>query len=239
MILASVRRWSLLLPLGISSWLAACDKPAPPPPPKAPATVYAVEAVFKRFKSAIISNEGAEAVKHLDAGTIARLEAIRKLALDAGKEELKGVPIVDRAFAISLRLTLPFEDVVRGDAVQFAQYLVDKSMIYQMPFMTAQLIEVEFAQDKAKGLIMQFGTYNYAPVEFVDEGGVWKVSLEPVLARQTEFHTKLWDSQKVTEDEVIEKVARSLTITNREVPDPWQPMRERAAKADPKRVETK
>lgn len=199
-----------------------CRMKAPP----APRTKEALETTFKTFRVAAISPDGKAAVKLLSDSTIARFGKIRKLALDAPEAELRATDNADKFFVIATRFTLKPEEVEKGTDADYLTLMFDRSLIYTYDLIPATIFEIEFVDGKAKATIADIGRLTLSPVEFVDDNGTWKVDLEPVLARETEFRQYVKDVTKATDDDLLKSAVDFLNSRNgKTTPDPWKPMR--------------
>ena len=186
-----------------------------------------VEKSFKNLKGAIVVSNGAGAVDCVDDATIKYYGRVRSLMLDADAEALRKEPVTVRILVLSGRLFLKAKDLEGLDDKGTIALFVNRGWLYAVDIRSADLIEFEFpVPGQATATVLSMPNYGPFTGRFVDEGGIWKVSLLPIVEKSEEKAQRRIKELSITEEELVGKAMEMVSdFAPKPTVDPWKPLR--------------
>jgi hypothetical protein len=190
------------------------------------ADVAGVKAAHEKYRQALLAKDGAAAAAAVDRETVAYYGRMRELALDADAATVKKQSVVDKLMILRLRQQVGRAAIEGMDGAKLLAYGVEKGWIDSSSVQQAELGAVTVEGDSAAAELKLGG--RVAPPEyswrFKREGGVWRVSLMPLL-RMAEPAIQQAVKQSGLDDDAF-VLAILEKVSGQPVPETvWQPLR--------------
>ena len=186
----------------------------------------AVRQCFATYKSALLSKDGLKAAAAISANSLDYYDRMRKLALTGSRQEVEGLPDVDKVMVLALRVRAPRPLLETGSPAEMVKFAVDSGMIGEASVKQLDLGKITIKDKEAEGEIVSRGTPVGASFRFHREGESWKLDIEQatILARGT--FAAIAKESGMTENELILKTLSVLA--GKEIGEEiWKPLVQR------------
>jgi hypothetical protein len=141
---------------------------------------------FSNYKEAILAGEGERAADLVTDETLAYYEQIRRLAVSAGREEIRQRRLIDRLSVAYYRVLIGPESLRAMTGRDVFVFGVDNGLIGRSDAINLEIGEVAVEGDSATAPVVVRGETTPIAFEFTRENDQWKVDLEALL-RLTDF----------------------------------------------------
>ncbi|HVS65126.1 MAG TPA: hypothetical protein VMT85_16670 [Thermoanaerobaculia bacterium] len=190
----------------------------------------AVEAVFERYKQALVAGDGATAQALVDAQTLQTFERLRELALGGSQEEVRGLSFIERLLVVSMRHALEREEIETMDLAALIETAMGEGWIAPQTLAQLDIGEIVVEGDRARGEAISglqppaSGQSADAEVElyyrFVREEGEWKFQFASLIETLDALVAELTAALGTDEDQLIFMLVESFT-GRRVLPEVW------------------
>lgn len=179
---------------------------------------------FDNYKSAILNDKGAEAVKYVDSRTIKYYSDILELVKTADSAKVETLSILDKLMVFSIRHRTSREDVLSFDGKTLFVYAIKSGMVGKNSVANNSIGDVTIDYSFAKGQFIANG--NKAPFyfHFYKEADQWKIDLTSLFTVSTTAFKKMADESEQTENEYLFSLLEMIT-GNKPNSQVWQPVK--------------
>jgi hypothetical protein len=176
-----------------------------------------VRAAFDGYKSAILNNEGSEAVKHVDSRTIKYYSGILDLVKTADSAKIASLPLLDKLMVFSIRHRTSKDDILSFDGKGLLVYAIKSGMVGKNSVANNSVGEVTIDNNFAKGQFISLGQKAPFDFHFYKEEGQWKIDLTALFSVSTMAFQKMVEESGQEENEYLFSL---LEIITRKKPGP-------------------
>jgi len=202
----------------------------PQDPAPTGAEAAAVEAVFERYKQALIAGDGATAQALVDAQTLQTFERLRALALGGSQEEVRRLSFIERLLVVSMRHALEREEIETMDLAALIETAMGEGWIAPQTLAQLDVGEIVVEGDRARGEAISGlqppASEQSADAEvelyyrFVREEGEWKFQFASLIETLDALVAELTAALGTDEDQLIFMLVESFT-GRRVLPEVW------------------
>jgi hypothetical protein len=183
----------------------------------------AVRKTFNNYKSAILNDQGAVAIKYVDRNTLRYYNDVLQLVKHADSAKVAALPIMDKMMVLLIRHRTPRGEILTFDGKSLFVYAVKSGMVGKQSVENSFVGQVLTEGDFAKGQYLM-GTQKTALfLHFYKESGLWKIDLTSIFDVGSEAVQQLVTQSRQTENDFLFLIMEQLTGKE---PDPqiWQPV---------------
>jgi hypothetical protein len=187
----------------------------------------AVRSVFRLYKAALMTGDGAAASAMVDRGTASYFEEVKRLALDGGAEEIKSRPFIDRLLVVTLRQQLEPAALRELSLEELLRRSVADGWIRPETVAPLDIGSIEIDGDRAFGTAVN----NAAPAdqdgglgiryEFAREEKEWKFCFASLVASLNQVVEQFTAQMGTDQDELIFVLVESLS-GRKVMPEVWE-----------------
>jgi len=141
----------------------------------------AVQQCFNLYKSAILKQNGAEAIAQLDSGTIKLYQEYLDWALYADEERLNELSLINRMQAILIRHRIPLEKLNKMNGAKLLVYAIDNDWIGKNGVIRTEIGKIYISNERASADVLNEGKKVLIRFQFNKEEGLWKMDLSHIL----------------------------------------------------------
>ncbi len=166
----------------------------------------AVRAAFDTYTKAALAKDGATAQAALADTLSAYYDGVRKQALTGTDEQVRALPVSQRLTVYVLRAEIEpavLRDSTPADLVKLA---IDKGLVGEQGITSLALGKVTVSGDKAAAEVTTDGKVAPYKMEFLRQGGAWKLDLAPLMSLADQAFEGAAKQQGATVDEMIDGV---------------------------------
>ncbi|MCI0750654.1 MAG: hypothetical protein L0Y35_02345 [Flammeovirgaceae bacterium] len=188
------------------------------------AEVQSIKSTFDNYKKSILEDKGSEAIRWVDAKTLAYYEKILYASIHADSAEVQDLGLMDRLIVITVRHRVPKSEVLAMDGKGFLIYSINKGMIGKNSVLTIDIGEVKVSGNFANGQVVSNGQPSPLYFQFNKEGTDWKIDLTSLFPASTMGLKRMISENGMTENEFIFQAMEMLTgkLPGNEV---WHPLK--------------
>jgi len=189
--------------------------------------VAAIKDLFNRYKSALLTGDGATAARLVDAETFAYFEEIKDLTLHGAEEAVRKRPFVDRLLIVTMRHELPAAELEGMDLEGLLKHAIDAGWIGKQSIMGLGIGEITVAGDEATAVAV---TPGQTPADatateglryrFVRDHGEWRFGFRSLVGSINQTIAQL-TGQMGTDQEALIFVLVEQLSGRKVLPDVW------------------
>jgi hypothetical protein len=186
----------------------------------------AIKDLFNRYKSALLTGDGATAARLVDRETFAYFEEIKGLALDGTEDAVRQRPFVDRLLIVTMRHELPKEELQSMDLEGLLKHAIDAGWIGKQSIMGLGIGAITVNGDEATAVAI---TPTQSPgaqasselqYRFVREAAEWRFGFRSLVTSINTMISQLTGQMGTDQDALIFVLVEQ--ISGRKVlPEVW------------------
>jgi hypothetical protein len=190
--------------------------------------VAAVRDLFNRYKTALLTGDGATAARLVDQETLAYFEEIKALTLDGSEEAVRQRPFVDRLLIVTMRTELAKEELQTMDLEGLLKHAVDAGWIGKQSIMGLGIGEITVDGDQATAVAITptSAQAQGAPAaselqyRFVREQGEWRFGFRSLVSSINQMISGLTQQMGTDQDALIFVLVEQLS-GRKVLPEVW------------------
>ncbi|HVR30272.1 MAG TPA: hypothetical protein VMS86_12150, partial [Thermoanaerobaculia bacterium] len=187
----------------------------------------AVRDLFTRYKTALLTADGATASRLVDRETFAYFEEIKDLALSGDEESVRGRPFVDRLLIVTMRHELPAAELGDMDLEGLLEHAIDAGWIGKASIAQLGIGEVTVDGQEASAVAVTGGQ---TPADaalseglryrFVRENGEWRFGFRSLVESINQVIAQLTAQMGTDQDALIFVLVEQLS-GRKVLPEVW------------------
>jgi len=182
-----------------------------------------VKKSFNNYKSAILNDEGEEAVKYVDSRTIKYYSEIIELVKSADSSKVETLSILDKLMVFSVRHRTAKNDILRFDGKSLLVYAIKSGMVGKNSVANNSVGDVFIDHDFAKGQFIASGQKAPFYFHFYKEEGLWKIDLTSIFPVSTMAFKKMADESGDNQNDYLFSILEMIT-GKKPSAEIWQPI---------------
>jgi len=171
----------------------------------------AVKQSFIRYKSAILNDNGEEAVRYVDSKTINYYSKLLDLVKSADSVSVEGLSLLDKLMVLIVRHRTPKEKIMKFDGRSMFIYAINSGMVGKNSVSSNTIGEVTVDKKFAKGQVLVNGKKALIFMQFNKEENIWKMDLTALFPMSNMAFKKVIEDSGENENEFMFKILESLT----------------------------
>jgi hypothetical protein len=187
----------------------------------------AIRDLFDRYKSALLTGDGATASRLVDAETFAYFEDIKRLTLSGGEEEVRSRPFVDRLLIVTMRHELEPAKLEGMDLEGLLRHAIDAGWIGKQSIAQLGMGEVTVDGDEATAIAITPSQGTTTPAagdglryRFVRESSEWRFGFRSLVESINEMISQLTKQMGTDQDALIFLLVEQLS-GRKVLPEIW------------------
>ena len=189
----------------------------------------AIKDLFNRYKTALLTGDGATAARLVDQETFAYFEEIKGLTLDGNEDAVRQRPFVDRLLIVTMRHELAKEQLQTMDLEGLLKHAIDAGWIGKQSIMGLGIGEIEVDGDQATAVAI---TPTAAPqgqgaaasselqYRFVREQNEWRFGFRSLVSSINQMISGLTKQMGTDQDALIFVLVEQLS-GRKVLPEVW------------------
>jgi hypothetical protein len=141
----------------------------------------AIQTAWDDYQSAILAKDGQKAVVLINQASIDYYGRLKKLIIEAGPDEIRDLPFIDKAGIASVRASMDLRYLQQLTPEQFFMYGVQQGQFGDQSMQTVTIEDIEVDGDHASAAFVGKGVKGPFRYEFTKEGGFWKHDLTALM----------------------------------------------------------
>lgn len=137
----------------------------------------AVRACYNAYKSAILNDQGQQAVQFVDQKTIQYYQDMLDQVIAADSATVSQLNVMDKILVLMLRQRLPKDTLLRFDGTRLLVHAIQEGMVGKNSVSTHSIGTVTVNQQFAKGQVLVQGNPTSTNFHFYKENDQWKLNL--------------------------------------------------------------
>ncbi len=184
----------------------------------------AVKAAFDNYKTAILNDQGEEAVKHVDSRTIKYYGDMLELVKHANEAEVNALSAVDKMMVLTVRHRTSKEDILSFDGKELLVYAIKSGMVGKNSVSENTIGEITIDKNFAKGQLISKGQKAPFYFHFYKEDDQWKIDLTSIFAVATATFENVIQQSGQEENEFIFSILEMVS-GKKPGPEVWEPVK--------------
>lgn len=140
-----------------------------------------IRETFEKYKTAILNDQGEEAVKYVDSRTLKYYGNILESVKNDNKEKVNSLSISDRLSVLLIRQMASRQEIQSFDAKTFFVYFVNKGMVGKNGVANNSIGTIINSGNFAKGELVINKKNSTLYLHFYKENDMWKIDLTSLL----------------------------------------------------------
>lgn len=182
-----------------------------------------VKKSFDNYKSAILNDNGEEAVKYVDNRTIKYYSDILELVKSADSSKIETLSILDKLMVFSIRHRTSKDDILSFEGKSLLVYAITSGMVGKNSVANASIGEVIIENDFAKGQFIANGQKAPFYFHFYKEEEQWKIDLTSIFPVSTMAFKKIVDESGENQNDYLFSLLEMITGKKPGI-EIWQPI---------------
>ncbi len=178
---------------------------------------------FDNYKSAILNDQGEEAVKYVDSRTIKYYSEILEQVKTADSLKVESLSILDKLMVFSIRHRTSKDDILSFDGKSLLIYAIKSGMVGKNSVANNSIGDIIIENDFAKGQFLFNGRKAPVYFHFYKEVGLWKIDLTSLFPLSESALEGVVEANETDSTEYIFSILEQLT-GNRPGSEIWQPV---------------
>lgn len=183
-----------------------------------------VREAYSAYKAAILADQGAEAVQHVDSRTVQYYTDIQRQAVEADSLTVDGLAILDKLMVLAIRHRTPREQLLSFDGVSLFTYAVEQGMVGKNSVANLSIGTITINGDTAQGQVINNGQVTPLAYHFNKEDGRWKIDLTSIFGVSGSAFQQMVDQSEQAENDYLLMILE-LTTGKKPGADIWQPVK--------------
>lgn len=204
------------------SILTACESGPDEKALKQEAEINLIKEAFTKYKAAVLSQKGYDAVKCLNQKTIDYYDDILNKIKFANKEEISALSSVDQMQILAIRHIYPKETISTLTGLTLYASTVTEGLMKGDALKTINIGHVATKGNKAKGQMVTNGEKTSIYFDFSKEDNQWKIDISTTFI-MTSMH--LNNEAKKSKLSTIDYLLHILKLTEKEKVDIFEPLK--------------
>jgi hypothetical protein len=194
--------------------------------------VAAIRDLFNRYKTALLSGDGATAARLVDTETFQYFEEIKALTLSGAEDEVRQRPFVDRLLIVTMRHELPAAELEGMDLEGLLEHAIEAGWIGKQSIMGLGIGEITVDGDQATAVAVTptqaTGTPGTTGTEaaselryrFVRDQGEWRFGFRSLVESINQMIAQLTKQMGTDQDALIFVLVEQLS-GRKVLPEVW------------------
>jgi hypothetical protein len=192
--------------------------------------VAAIRDLFNRYKTALLSGDGATAARLVDTETFAYFDEIKALTLSGTEDVVKKRPFVDRLLIVTMRHELPLDQLRGMDLEGLLKHAIDAGWIGKQSIMGLGIGEITVNGDQATAVAITPTSQAAADpaassqglqYRFVRDHGEWRFGFRSLVESINQMIAQLTSQMGTDQDALIFVLVEQLS-GRKVLPDVWE-----------------
>ena len=166
---------------------------------------------FNKYKNAILSDKGEDAVNYVDSRTIAYYAKILETSKRADSITVSELGPLDKLMVLSIRHRTSKKDILSFDGKALLIYAIKEGMVGKNSVMNSSIGDVEIDGNFAKGQFITNGQKAPFHFHFYNENNQWKVDLTSVFPIGRIAFQKMIDDSGQDENQYFLMILEMIT----------------------------
>lgn len=171
----------------------------------------AVKASFDNYKTAILNDNGEEAVKCVDSRTIDYYSGILEKVKKADSVAVESLSLFDKLMVFSIRHRTSKEDILSFDGKELLVYAVESGMVGKNSVANNAVGEITIDGDFAKGQLISRGQAAPFYFHFYRQDNEWKINLTSMFPVSSIAFKKMIEDSGQEENDFLFMLLEMLT----------------------------
>lgn len=183
----------------------------------------AIRKCFSAYKAAILDGNGEVAVKHITAGSLAKYEKLKGLALYAKRADVNSHSLMDKLIIFSLRHRVPLQSLDKMTPQDLFVYAVNHGWMGRDSVMDMDVGDISIAGLSAEAARLRSGKRINGNFLFENQEKQWRLDLTVIMSDANGNLGRIVENSKTEENQFLFNSLESITGT--EVTEEiWQPL---------------
>lgn len=186
--------------------------------------IKSVKQSFEKYKSAILSDKGEEAVAYVDSRTVDYYSYVLELVLGADSAKVEALSVFDKLMVFSIRHRVSKEEILNFNGKSLLVYAIKSGMVGKNSVNNGSIGDVTIEGDFAKGQLVANGQKSPYFFHFYKEEGHWKIDLTSLFPVARSAFQKMVEDREQSPNEYLFSL---LELITGKIPGPeiWIPVR--------------
>jgi hypothetical protein len=182
-----------------------------------------VKQSFDKYKAAILTDKGDEAVKYVDSRTITYYGQMLELVKTGDSAKVQGLSIMDKIMVFTIRHRASKEDILQFDGKSLFVYAIKSGMVGKNSVANNSVGTITISGTFAKGQFVSNGKKTPLYFQFYKEDSQWKLDLTSLFPYSTVALKKMVEESGKSENEFIFYLLEMMT-GRKPGAEIWQPV---------------
>lgn len=166
---------------------------------------------FDGYKSAILNDQGSQAVDFVDSRTITYYADILESSKNADSSTVDALAIMDKLMVLSIRHRTPPEDLHSFDSRQLLEFAIKEGMVGKNSVANNEIGKIKVDDKFATGQLVVHGNPAPAYFHFYEEQGSWKLDLTALFPMGNKAFQQMADESGQEENEYLLMLLEMIT----------------------------
>jgi hypothetical protein len=184
----------------------------------------AVRAAFDNYKSAILNDQGEDAVKYVDSRTMKYYSDMLELVKNANEAEVNALSVVDKMMVLTVRHRTSKEDILSFDGKELLVYAIKSGMVGKNSVSDNTIGEITIDNNFAKGQLISKGQKAPFYFHFYKEDDQWKIDITSIFSVATATFENIIQESGQEENEFIFSLLEMVS-GKKPGPEVWEPVK--------------
>jgi hypothetical protein len=189
--------------------------------------VAAIRDLFNRYKTALLTGDGATAARLVDTETFQYFEEIKALTLTGAEDEVRQRPFVDRLLIVTMRHELPAAELEGMDLEGLLKHAIDAGWIGKQSILGLGIGEITVDGDQATAVAVTptqstgtTQTVSELRYQFVRDQGEWRFRFRSLVESINGMISQLTKQMGTDQDQLIFVLVEQLS-GRKVLPEVW------------------
>lgn len=166
---------------------------------------------FDNYKSAVLNDNGEEAVKYVCSRTIEYYSSILLKAKKADSSEVSSLGLMDKLMVFSIRHRATKSEILSFDGEGLLVYAIKEGMVGKNSVANNTVGDVQIDAAFAKGQLLDNGQEGPFYFHFYKEEGIWKIDLTAMFSAGIAAFKTMQEDSGLGENEYLFSLLEMLT----------------------------
>jgi len=158
---------------------------------------------FENYKTAILNNEGGDAIKFIDSRTIKYYSDMLELVKTADSKQIETLSILDKMMVLIIRHRCSKEEILNFNGKSLVIYAIESGMIGKNSVTNLSIGSIVVDKNFAKGQVVSSGQKMPLYMHFYKEDNQWKIDLTSLFLISNLALKKMADESGMNQNEYI------------------------------------
>jgi len=170
-----------------------------------------IRTTYEKYKTAILQDNGEEAVNYVDSRTIKHYTEILEKVKTADEATVNSLSFLDKLTILRIRISTKKEEIMSFDGKSLFAFAVKNGMVGKDGVSNQSLGEITNEGDFAKGQMLFKGQKTPIYINFYKENNQWKIDLTSLFPTSTIVFKKLVEESGFTENEYLFELLEAVS----------------------------